>query len=305
VYLGYAGEDENSVTFTDDDLAFVGIVDEVSQNFKSVSITAFSMAYKIILKKADSKEFDQPEEKKKKKSSKEIITTLLSGLLDIDSTHFKDGLSFTGYTPNTDKTIYDNIKELADLNGLNFYISKNGKARFDEGSSGSPHEFKYGTDILDCDVTMSKPPFDSVEIELVYQPGEQSKSLKYETTGGSTTANEKKHEVKEINLGLPMDQTTAKQITKNILKQAYKPETGHVKVIGNTKVDLGDKVSILFPDPAPGAKELHFMERTDVTITNITHKFGRKSGFVTTIGWEKEYNGNSLIKPSLPSKPHP
>jgi hypothetical protein len=289
VYLGYAVEDEEKINLAESDLAFTGIVDEVSQSFKNISITAFSMAYKIIFKKADSTKFDKPEEKKKEKSSKEIITDLLDGLLTPDSTNFKDGLKFKGYTPNTGQCIYDNIKDLADYNGFHFYVSKSGKARFHETSSIN-HVFNYGKDILDYSITMSKPPYDSVEVALNYKQdgNDKSKTLTYEPIAGSKTAQNKKSAEKKIEFGLADDVNTADKVAKNILSNLYVPETGQVQVIGNSKVDLGDKLTISFAGSAPGADELRFMERKDVIITSINHKFGKKSGFITTIGWQKK-----------------
>lgn len=287
VYLGYAVEDEERINLMDSDLAFVGIVDEVSQSFKKISITAFSMAYKIIFKKVKPEDFNKDEWTKNEKSSKEIINALLGGLLTIDSSNFKDGLKFKAYTPN-DQSIYDNIKQLSDYNGFNFYISKSGEARFHETSSAS-HTFKYGEDILENSITMSKPPYDSVEVELTYTKvgNDKTKTITYEPIAGNKTTSNKKEEKKTIDLGLAADVNLAEKVAKNILNNIYSPETGQVKILGNTRVDLGDKLTISFAGSAPGADELKYMERKDVIITNISHRFGKKSGFTTTIGWKK------------------
>ena len=195
-------------------------MDEVSQSFKTISLTAFSMAYKIIFKKADATKFNEREAKVKLRSSKELVTDLLEGLLTIDSANFKDGLKFRGYTPTTDKSIYDNIKELADYNGFHFYISKSGKARFHETSSKS-HEFKYGVDVLDYSITMSKPPYDSVEVVLNYKQygKDKSKTLTYEPIAGSKTAQNKKSAEKKVTFGLADEVNTADKVAKNILEQ--------------------------------------------------------------------------------------
>ena len=72
------------------------------------------------------------------------------------------------------------------------------------------------------------------------------------------------------------------------MSNIYVPETGQVQVIGNTKVELGDKIDDHIRRLRPRAADLKFMERKDVIITSINHKFGKKSGFVTTIGWQKK-----------------
>jgi hypothetical protein len=287
VYLGYAKRDDERMDLTERDLAFVGIVDEVSQSFKSISITAFSMAYKIIFPKGDPDKF-KGDEWKKEKSSKQIITTLLDGKLPVDSKNFKEGMKFKEYTADKEKTIYDNIKELADYNGFNFYISKDGKVRFHKNGSDT-HTFKYGEDILENSITMSKPAYDSVEVEVKYKDcGEDGKVVPYEPIAGSKTANNKKSETKTISFGLAGDMRTAERIAKNILSNKYISETGEVKVLGYTKADLGSKLDISFPVTAPGASELSYMERKGVIITRISHRFGKKSGFTTLIGWKKE-----------------
>jgi hypothetical protein len=288
VYLGYAVEDEEKINLTEADLAFVGIVDEVSQSFTNISLTAYSMAYKIIFKNAEAEDFPDSDWKDKKKSSKEIVTHLLNNAVEIDGSNFKPGLSFSSYKPDTKLSIYDNISQLSDYNGFNFYISKNGKARFHETGSKS-HTFKYGEDILENSITMSKPQYDSVEVELTYKElgNNPKKTITYEPIAGSKTANNKKEEKKTINLGIDANVTLAEQVAKNILNKLYTPETGQVKIIGNTSVDLGDKLTISFAGTAPGAAELSYMGRSDVIITGISHRFSKKSGFVTTIGWKK------------------
>lgn len=255
VYLGYAVEDEDRISLTPADIAFTGIVDEVSQSFKNISITAYSMAYKIIFKKAESTKFDNPTEKAKEKTSKQLITDLLDGLLTTDSANFKDGLKFKGYTPDTSKSIYDNIRELADYNGFHFYISKDGKARFHETSS-TVREFKYGEDVLDYSITISKPPYDSVEVTLNYKQDSNSKTktITYEPISGSKTAQTKKNAEKKVEFGLADEVNTAAKVADNILKNIYVPETGQVKVIGNTRADLGDKLNIIFPRLRPGCE---------------------------------------------------
>lgn len=286
VYLGYAKNEGERMDLTDRDLAFSGIVDEVSQSFKSISITAFSMAYKIIFPKGDPEKF-KGDEWKKDKSSKQIITTLLDGKLPTDSKNFKEGMKFKEYTASDKKSIYDNIKELADYNGFNFYISKDGKVRFHRNSSDT-HTFTYGEDILENSITMSKPAYDSVEVEVKYKDGKDGKVIPFEPIAGSKTANNKKSETKTINFGLAGDMKTAERIAKNVLSNIYIPETGEVKVLGYTKADLGSKLNILFPASSPGARELSYMERKGVIITRISHRFGKKSGFTTLIGWKKE-----------------
>jgi len=289
VYLGYAVEDEERINLADADLAFVGIVDEVSQSFKSISLTAFSMAYKIIFKSAEAEKFPDSDWKDKKKSSKEIITHLLDNMVDIDSSNFKAGLDFSSYKPDTKLSIYDNIGQLADYNGFNFYFSKSGKARFHESGSKS-HTFKYGEDILENSITMSKPTYDSVEVELTYKElgsNNPKKTITYEPIAGSKTTNNKKEEKKTVNLGIGANVTLAEQVAKNILNKIYSPETGQLKIIGDTSVDLGDKLTISFAGTAPGAAELSYMGRSGVVITSISHRFSKKSGFVTTIGWKK------------------
>jgi hypothetical protein len=289
VYLGYAVEDEERINLDQSNIAFIGIVDEVSQSFKGISITAFSMAYKIIFEKPDPEKFATDEWKNNEKTSKQIITALLDGKLPMDGKNFKDGLKFKAYTPDGDTSIYDNIKQLADYNGFNFYISKDGKVRFHDTSSDK-HTFEYGKIILENSITMSKPPYDSIEVELTYKGKDDKKTITYEPIAGSKTANNKKKETKVINLGMAGDVSTAEKIAKNILGNIYTPETGEVKVLGYTRADLGNKLTISFPSSVPGADDLKYMERSDVIITKISHRFGKKSGFTTSIEWKKELN---------------
>ncbi len=294
VYLGYAAGDEENIDLKDPaDLAFAGIVDEVAQSFKKISITAFSMAYKIIVKKPKASNFNGDWETQKK-SSKDIITELVKGTgLDIDSRNFSAGLSFKAYKPDEDKSIYDNIKELSDYNGFNFYISKKGEARFHDVSNVTCR-VEYGKHILDYSITTVKPPFDSVEVVLNYKDANKAATITYDPITGNTTTSggtAQRKNGKKISFGMDADQATADKVAKNILKNIYVPETGEVKIIGNTEFDLADKLMVSFGLPGPGraagADELSFMERNGVIITKITHKFGRKSGFITTIGWKK------------------
>lgn len=285
VYLGYANVNEENPSLKESDIAFAGIIDEISHSFKKISITAFSMAYKIIFKKAEPKKFEGDDWKKNEKSSKDIITTLLEKKLDVDK--IDEGLKFTAYTPSDEQSIYDNIKTLADCNGFLFYISKDGKARIHEKSSRA-HSFKYGEDILENSITMSKPAYDKVEVKFTYKKdGKDTSVLSSKPIAGSTLAKDKKEETKNIDFGLADDVNTAKKIAENILRGIYVIETGEVKVIGNTGVDLGDELTISFDSSAPGAKELDYMKRDKVVITRVTHKYGKKSGFTTTIGWKK------------------
>jgi hypothetical protein len=285
VYLGYANVNDENTSLKESDIAFVGIIDEISQSFKSISITAFSMAYKIIFKDADPEKFKGDDWEKNEKSSKQIITTLLEKKLDIDK--IDEGLKFTAYTPSGDQSIYDNIKTLADCNGFLFYISKEGKARVHEKSSKA-HSFKYGEDILENSITMSKPAYDMVEVKLTYKKdGKDTNVLSSQPIAGSTMAKDKKEETKKLDFGLADDVNTAKKIAENILRNIYVIETGEVKVLGNTRVDLGDELTISFDGSAPGAKELDYMKREKVIITKITHRFGKKSGFITSIEWKK------------------
>jgi hypothetical protein len=289
VYLGYANVNDESTSLKDSDIAFVGIIDEVSHSFKNISITAFSMAYKIIFKKADPKLFDKDEWKKNEKSTKQIITTLLEKRLEIDK--IDEGLKFKAYTPSGDQSIYDNIKTLADYSGLIFYISKDGKVRIHEKSSRG-HSFKYGEDILENSITMSKPAYDSVEVTLTFTKdgGDEFNAITKQPVAGSTMVGDKKSETKTISFGLADDVNTAKKISENLLRNIYVTETGEVKLLGNTKVDLGDELTISFDGSAPGAKELGYMKREKVIITRITHKYGKKSGFTTSVEWKKMEN---------------
>jgi hypothetical protein len=306
VYLGYAkDEKEDVIDLTEDDLAFVGIVDEVEQSFEKISITAYSNAYKIIMKKASTSDFPDSDWKDKEKSSKEIITKLLGSILSLDSgSYVKDGLKFKSYTPDDEQTIYDNIKQLADYNGFNFYLSKAGKVRFHEaGSSGTARKLEYGKNILEYKITMTKPPYDSVEVELNYKDdGDASKVVPYDTITGNKSATgaagKKKTNKKKITFGMASDKATADKVAMNLLKTVYVPETGEVKTLGNTSVDLGDKLDILFGKPlggvsltkrAAGAEDLEFMERKGMVVTRVAHRFGNKSGFVSVIGWKKEW----------------
>jgi len=215
----------------------------------------------------------------------------------------KDGLKFKSYTPDDAQTIFDNIKQLADYNGFNFYLSRAGKVRFHEaGASGTARKLEYGEDILEYKITMTRPTYDSVSVELNYKDGgDASKVPAYDILTGSQSAGgaggkTKKNE-KKITFGMASDQATADKVAKNVLRTIYVPETGEVKTLGNTTIDLGDKLDIVFgrgglstTPGAAGAKDLEFMERKGMVVTRVAHRYGSKSGFVTVIGWKKEWD---------------
>ncbi len=288
VYLGYADMGEENASLKDNDIAFTGIIDEVSRSFKKISITAFSNAYKIIFKMADPKKFNGDDWEKKDRTSKDIIEKLLDGKLEIDK--IDTGMSFKAFKANEKQSIYDHIKTLADYNGFNFFISRDGKVRVIEKSTRN-YRFRYGHEILENSITKSKPAYDSVEVELIYKKGgDAGRIISYMPVAGSSLAKDKKTDTKTIECGWVDNEDSAKKIAENILSNNFVTETGELKVLGDTNVDLCDTLTISFDGSSPGGKELGFMQRDKkdkATISKITHKFGKKSGFTTTIGWKK------------------
>lgn len=303
VYLGYAAdEDEEFLKLEDKDLAFTGIVDEVSQSLKTITITAYSNAYKLVREKPVVKEqgkpgkFDPAAWDKKDKTSKDIVEELLSGVLAADSEKYFNkgtGQSIYSYTPDVTKSVYDNIKLLSDINGCCLYVSKAGKVRFhDPTAASTPIELAYGRDILEYTIKKSKPVYDTVSVELNYKDEQGNKQVLSKPLEGSKMAKSKKNEVKIDTLGIIKDQKNAETVANNIMRNRCTEETGELKTLGNTAIDLGDRLNLVFDatnSKIVGAADLKFLERKDkdLIVTRVSHRYSKKSGFTTNVGWKK------------------
>ncbi|HTX44196.1 MAG TPA: hypothetical protein VMC61_05660, partial [Methanocella sp.] len=60
----------------------------------------------------------------------------------------EDGISFPMYVVDDSKSTYEHMKELAELNGFDLYMTPDGQVVFKKYASKTPKPFKYGRDIL-------------------------------------------------------------------------------------------------------------------------------------------------------------
>jgi hypothetical protein len=295
IYLGYYSERLPRVPdgLNEDNLVLTGLVDEVSQDLNKIVITGYSEAYKIVVKKPGGDELNNQEDK----SSRNIIRLLLAntGVITDNGDFFEQGMTFKNFVPDDDKSIYDNINWLADLNGFAVYFSRKGKLRFyrnpDDNNPLNGRNIEYATDILENAITTARPPYDKITVQVSHVPGHDDDKvsvLSTEPVEGSSIMGKNKVESIAMTSGIVQTKEDAQRIAKNKLNKLYRPESGQVKILGEPDIEMCDKINLKFRrarNNPPGAESLDYMKREGVRVTKITHKFNMKSGFVTVIGW--------------------
>lgn len=287
IYLGYDTGSEESTKLWRKHLVLTGLVDDVSQDFSNIVITGYSNAYKIA---ANNPEALKPDDWKNK-DSQSIVKKLLDNMVTPDSnSYFHKGMTFKSYIPDVKKSIYENIKQLADYNGFDLYFSKEGKLRFYRNQTGRGEDLVYAENILDNSITMTKPPYDAIVVKVTHETSQADDDNVWQVSseplsGASSAGKNKEEELSSIF----KHESQAVQAAKNMMEAIDKPETGQVKTLGNPDLELGQSINIKFANSlgpsAPGAKELDYMSRKGVRVTRITHKFNMRSGFVTIVGW--------------------
>ena len=193
----------------------------------------------------------------------------------------ENGLKFATYRMSETRSLYANLKALAQQCGFDFYADEQDKAFFKKHTLGAPESFTYGQNILGGSKTLLPSALDGVQVY-----GESPASKKGDKTSSWLTKKPVKGSSgKTSGHVLTLQEPTAttdslaKNMAKNIHTAHQQKSAGKLHVLGAPKVALSGTIKTnQFPNTALNGT---------FKVVGISHRLNFKTGFTTHIFYEE------------------
>jgi hypothetical protein len=212
----------------------------------------------------------------------DIVKNIAQNRLNIKVEKVENGIKFPVYVIGDSQTVYENLHNLAQQCGFDLYANIEDKLVFAPYKAEKNHEFNYGVNILAWEQLQENPYLTGVEIygESPASQGEGEQATSW-LTKKAVKGSDGKQTPESLRLSDPSarNQDIAKQIAKAYLAIHQKKQRGIIKVVGDSKVKLGDGVKI--------AKMPISSLNGTFKIASVAHYLSRRQGFYTTINWEE------------------
>lgn len=192
-----------------------------------------------------------------------------------------DGIAFPSYVIDGRRNIYQHMRDLADLSGLDLYINSEGKLVFEKFYGGKKiHVFEYGKHILELQVMRSMPRAGSVEFWGESPGGSRAADAwswltkDFKGFSGRAGSGTPKLLVERPSLRTAEAANTASQAAyERVQRRAVR---GRLLVQGDPQVRLGDSIRLV------GLRE--DLNRS-YQVRSVNHRLNKSGGFTTDIGF--------------------
>jgi phage protein D len=277
--LGYAKGDSVAISlgYKDDgggnsDLTavFNGEIDSIKAQDSTIKVTALSPFIKLCNLRTD-RFYEQ--------QSAGAIVKDLADSADVSIDTVSEGIQFPSYAISSNKSAFDQIMELANLCGFDFYSTNKAKLIFKKHEAKKSHALEYGKNIIKIYKVDPSPPVGAIKVfgsSPSSSRGSETwhwltkKNIQGSSSSGGNNLNQLSIQYKAIR-----DEDTAKKVAEATLDR-LRFFTIVVQVVGNAKVMLGDTAKI------QGVSE-HEDLNGEFQIRGIEHYLSKSHGFTTTV----------------------
>lgn len=204
----------------------------------------------------------------------------LAGQVGVDVATAEDGINFPAYVVDGRRSVYDHLRDLADLSGFDLYVNADGELVFEKFTSGKTvHVFEYAQHIVALEVLQTPPRAGLVEAwgeSPGSSQGEESWAWLTKDFGGfkgAAGSGEAKLllERPALRTGAAAGTAAAAALTE-IQRRTVR---GWLLTVGRPEVKLGDAIRLR------GVPEEALNETFQVR--GVTHRITKREGFTTTI----------------------
>jgi phage protein D len=214
----------------------------------------------------------------------------LTSTASVDTDSIEDGITFPFYILDDRRTAYHHIANLAQKSGYLAYITPENKLNFTPFNAGQPVQtFTYGTDVLSLTVTESTPGISRVITIGEGAAGSQGQSAwnwlikDPSAVQGSSGDGDPNRELPDASL---RSQDAAQQAADGkAIASIQLTLTGSLLVPGAPLVVVGSAIEVT--DAPQDVLNGLFLVRT------IRHRFSKRDGFTTQIGFSKAGDSSS------------
>lgn len=259
---------------TTTELVFTGRVESLEWSIDRVTIHSVS-AFQSLTSARFNLLYEKP-------NAGEIVKDIASTRLKLKVENVESGLKFSVYALGDRTSAYDHLRSIANQCGFDLYANPQDKVVFALYKAATTHKLTYGIDILS--LTLTQPTEGVTGIE-VYGESPSSQGQGDQAYSWLTKKEVKGSAGKKSGVLLRLDDPTARtqdlagKIAKSVLATKQQKPRGHIKVLGDAKLKLGDGIEI--------AKMPLSQQNGTFKITGVKHRLNRQQGFYTAIDWEE------------------
>jgi prophage tail gpP-like protein len=246
---------------------FQGHVQSLNLRMFDMGITAYSATFKLSRLRKD-KFYEQ-------RTAGQIVKDL-ADIAQVEVQDLEEGVKFPYYAIDSNKSLYEHIKELALVCGFDSYCDSKNKLVFKKYNPKTKHTVEYGKSLISLALEETPSRYQGVKV-IGESPSSES---------GSETSHWLKKEQIQSSAGsqeFPMiiinravkDEETAKRIAEESLNTIKSQLVVVMDLVGSPEVMLGDAVIIeRFPNKTLNG---------EYKVRTVQHYFSKKNGFVSTL----------------------
>lgn len=266
IELGYA--DNGGLT-----QVMAGDVVRVEPNLTMIRVVGHSAAEKLLRTFV--------EQTYESKTAGAIIRDL-AGKAKVDMQTAEDGINFPAYVIDGRRSVYQHMRDLAELCGFELYINADGKLVFEKFIGGKTvHVFEFAKHLIELEAEKSNPRAKRVEAfgeSRAGQNGEESWAwLTKDFSGakGQAGTGDPLLLLEKPALRTRDGSRTAAQASMAAIQR--RTLRGQLLSLGRPEVKLGDAIRL--SGMADEALNTNFQVRS------VTHRITKQGGFTTTVGF--------------------
>ncbi len=217
-----------------------------------------------------------------KSTAGDIVKNIAENRLNLQVAKLESGIKFPVYVLGDRQTAYNELQTLADKCGFDFYADHQDAVIFAKYKPQTTHEFKYKENILACQLAQTTTNIAGVQVygESPASQGQGEEAYTWLTKKDiKGVAGKQSGIVERLFEPTARSEDIANKIATSILAAKTHKRSGIVKVIGESKLKLGDAVKI---------SDLPVKSQNGTfKITGIKHILNQTKGWMTIINWEE------------------
>ena len=267
VELGYAGSGKFSRVFT-------GTITRLEPGLRHIHITALSPAAALLRTRVD--------QTYESRTAGDMVSDL-ARQAGVEVALTEPGIHFPACTIDGRRSIYDHLRDLADLCGFDLYFNTTGALIFRRFTGGDrTHRFRYGAEIVELE--LSHTPAAATRVEAWGEsPGSGASEswawLTKDFGGAKGTAGSG---APVLLLERPVLRSAeAAQAAAEARHAAITGRTlrGRMLAVGRPEIGLGDAIQLAeLPDDRYNGR---------YAVRSITHRIDKRTGFTTVVGFRR------------------
>ncbi len=260
VSLGYNVNDNNELTDV-----FAGTVDSFNLQSSNVRVTALSSFIKL---------YNLSVNRFYENQTAGAIVKDLADSVGIEIETVSDGIELPYYAVGGNKTAYENIIELAQICGFDFYSTNEAKLVFKKHEAKEPHLLEYGKNIIRIRRVDQSPSVDSVKVFGTSPSGSKGRDVSHWLTKKNIqgSSGDGSNQLLVQNKAI-RSEDSAKKVAEAILNRMKSLVVIKVETIGNPKIMLGNTVKV------QGVPEESL--NGEFQVREIEHYLSKSDGFIT------------------------